>query len=232
MILTDIASCCWRQGKPRAKSKSLDTLPKKGTTQTSEIERLYAVECWPVIKIAGHLGVTRQAVYERMRNAGIALDRRRRKRLPDVEISARKLRRLFEVEKRSIAQVARHLGTTPWKVRSAMLKYKIASRASGMRPKKYPQVAMLKIGDSFEAPLPVGNLASLNCIRADAKRHGFRVVMRRVGGSTVSITRTPPLTPEAVASMRRSGMTKTAIAKIYLADRKTISRMLREMGVS
>lgn len=78
---------------------------------------------------------------------------------------------------------------------------------------------------------PQGDLSSFTYIRREAKRHGIRIDFRRIDGKTARVTRTPLLTPEAVASMFRSGMTGTAIAEVFMAERKTVSRMLKDMGV-
>lgn len=107
----------------------------------------------------------------------------------------------------------------------------ISSRARGTRPKKYRQLAKLKIGESFDVTLWRPELPTFTNLRRDAKKLGIRVVVRRVDETTAKITRTPLMTPENVGSMYRSGVSEYAIAAVFRPASKTISKILREIGV-
>ncbi len=48
----------------------------------------------------------------------------------------------------------------------------------------------------------------------------------RTGDGTYVLTRTPPMTREAVSAMRRSGMSLTEIAKVFLSTGRTVSKIL------
>ncbi|MDT7578463.1 MAG: hypothetical protein QOH17_4796 [Pseudonocardiales bacterium] len=131
----------------------------------ADLRRLYVTERLATSQIAAALGVSSQTVLQWLGEAGIELlpsplkGRRRGDPAPLARPAADTLRRLYETERRSLAQVAAATGASVHLVRSWMDEYGIARRCGGGRkpgglprpmprrrlPPPYDELARLRI---------------------------------------------------------------------------------------
>jgi transposase len=100
-----------------------------------EILKLYNKGLSPVA-IAEHFGVTRQAIYYRLKSSGVPLRPswpRHYAKFPDKKL----IEDLYHGERLSVPQVAERLGESAERIRRAMDRYAIERRPRGGQP-KYP----------------------------------------------------------------------------------------------
>ena len=183
------------------------------------IHTLYYENAWPVIKIAKHLGITRQAVYERMRHEGMVY-RSRKATTSSSERST--LEQLYVVEGLTIAEIGRRLDCSWGRVAGALDRLGI-KRESHRTVQNTLGLDSLDIGESVEVETQ-GDTP----FRAyfEAKSLNIRIVTRRLSSTRFSIIRTPLLNAATVGSMLEEGMTVKEIAGIFRADPKTIKTLI------
>ena len=128
--------------------------------------------------VAEHLGVTRQAISARLKDAGVQT-RQNRPNPPKFEKAV--LEDLYITEQLTVKQVAERLHTTDGIIRGEMEKYGIHRKVRGHHRAKYPQLRNLKIGESADIP-PSNRLKPHTQFYSMASRVGIRVSVRSSDG--------------------------------------------------
>ena len=185
---------------------------------------LYLKEKWPVPWIATHFKVSRQAIYERLRKAGMKLEKRSVK---TVGLTAEQLRDLYCNKKLTMREIAKQFGISADTVSLQLHRFRFPIRRGGERRRKHPNLSSLKIGEFFLIEKPVGKHPG-GGLYLQAKNLGIRIVIRRFDDTKIIVKRTQLLNSQTVHEMQEEGMTTTAIAVEFMADRKTIGKLLRE----
>lgn len=171
---------------------------------------------WSVIQIAEHLGVSRQAVHERMRREKVSY-----RPATKVRISKRVLERLYISEGLTIAAIAKRLGHSSKTIAREL--DRLGIERQDRRPRKPTGVKGLGIGDRLEIETD-GDFPYR--VYAESKRLKIRVVVRRRSAKRFAVIRTPLLSEKAVRTLAEKGNTLKEIAGIFHADTKTIRRYL------
>jgi len=149
-----------------------------------EMLRLYVDEKLSVMEVAVRLGVTKQAVYERLRKNSIALEKRP-KTLDPVQ-----LHQLYLIEGLSAGMVAKKLDAAQGTVQRELSRLGIKQPIGYIDPRsKFPQIANMKVGDSFRMERPPGAKPSFNCIYKPARRFGIRLSIARTEDGSYRVTR-------------------------------------------
>lgn len=156
-----------------------------GRLSLGKISKLYTERRWTMQRIADKFGVSRQAVHERLKRAGVET---RRSGPTPAKFPEAVLRRLYEKEGLSISKVAERLNSTPGKIGYAMRWHKIPGRRGSEWRRKYPELARLAIGEHLDLPKndrrqPHGVFYKM------AKRQGIRVSTRSIDENTMRVTR-------------------------------------------
>lgn len=149
------------------------------------IKHLYEVEQFTIKEIAKRLGVTRQAVHERMVRSGIA---RRDSNRPRRQIDPETLYRLYVTEGLPVYKVAKALRTVSLTVDRELKRYSIERRPKGFERRKLSALDNLKIGESAlikcpRLPKPHASIYSLAEVRK------IKVSIRRIDADHVRVTR-------------------------------------------
>jgi predicted DNA-binding protein YlxM (UPF0122 family) len=185
--------------------------------------QLYLDEKWPVTRIAEYFDVSRQAVYERFRRHNVVLRERsieRRKQF-DKDI----LIELYVRQGLSIRKICEQLGASAKVLAREMDRHGIKRRTAEGRPRKFPRLDSLAIGNGFVIERLTSKHPGSNFYR-QARELGIRVVIRRIGTNQFKLTRTPLLTNAEVRRMFESGLSVREIAEQFMAGRHTIARHL------
>ena len=156
--------------------------------------KLYFEEGLSLNAIAKRLGISRQAVHQRMHRAGLTL----RRNVPHAgeklcavraEIDVNELVRQYVEEKKSLMELARIFG-----VNSQMLGNVVRGEGIEIRPNtsytvhKYPQIYALKPGESVTMKFPP--IASVySTVGTIARRMKSRLSVHRLGKFEYKITR-------------------------------------------
>jgi hypothetical protein len=164
----------------------LDFMPDK-VTPTDEIIELYKVKRRPVRKVAGHVGITTQSVYARLRKAGVTLESELRSDFKRLDRS-----KLLEAYESSLSgpEVAKKLGVSKQTLKRELDHYKIRRRKGHPSRRKVPDPSKnSKIGESVEITKVNGKFPSLGYIYRRAKRTGILVTIKRVSDDLYKLTR-------------------------------------------
>jgi predicted DNA-binding protein YlxM (UPF0122 family) len=157
-------------------------MPKRTLSQILE---LYENQRWTLQQIAEHLGVTRQAIHDRLKRAGI--ETRPYSPRP-LQIAKDELEILYVQKRLSIAEIARRLNSTPGQITYAMRRYKIQGRRPNEWLVKHPELGKLAVGESVDLPKTDRQKPHVNFYTM-AKRYGFRVSAKSIDERTMRITR-------------------------------------------
>jgi|SRR5688572_5200352 len=119
----------------------------------SEIVELYEGREMSAAQVARHLGITREAVSQRLKNAGIP----RRPAPPPpapkpAQFERSVLEKLYIDEGLTVEKVAERLNAKPGAILKAMQRHGIDRRKPEAWTTKYPQLRELKIGESADLP--------------------------------------------------------------------------------
>lgn len=149
------------------------------------IRHLYEVEQLTIAEIAGRLGMTRQAVHERMVRNGIE----RRSNIRERKTIERDvLRHLYEVEQLPVYKVAKSLGVTGRIVERELKNSGIALRPKYAKRPKPSEIDGLAVGESVvlqrpKVPKPYGSLYLKASVR------GVRISITRIDAERIRVTR-------------------------------------------
>ena len=203
-------------------------LKVKNTVPLDEMQRKLSDRSRPIAQIAAELGVTRQAVYERMRRAGIAIGRRKRASAFEAKFPRELLRGLYEGERLTVDGIATRLGTDPTRIRRELAANTIRIRSAAESQTEHDLSTMV-VWDTFDLSADAGGGRRIfsNLYRR-AKRLGIRITIRRTGPTALTVTRLPVLSPENAAELRADGMPVRAIAGKLRCSPRTVSQLLRE----
>lgn len=186
-----------------------------------ELKRLYLEERLSVPEIVARLGVTKQAVYERLHRHRILLQPRREKP-SKTGLTGTDLADLYQGQKLSIRQIAERVGCPKDDVTRDLKRYLIP--ISYRRASKYTYLESLVFGDEItitneSGKYPFGVLSW-------ARKLGIRITIKRLDGNTFLVTRRPILNSGTIRDLQIQGMNITTIAKTLGAHRATIARRL------
>ena len=160
----------------------------------AEMDRLYVEERLSLDAVGKILGVSRQAVHERLRKAGIET----RRYTPPVETKLQRIRKEIDVawfvrqyasEKKSILELSRAYGVSYGILRDILRFEGVPIRPRGSQTKiKYPQLYALKVGESVLLDLsPLkAPYSSVACI---GYRMKARLSARRLENSAFRVKR-------------------------------------------
>ena len=123
-----------------------------------------------VAQLATSLGLTRQALYERLRAAGIDVRNRKRANTFAPKHSRAVLKDVYEGKRLTLSAIADRLGTSKYRITSELEGYGIKLRTPPDWKRIHPRISEMAIGDSFDLPLPEG------------KRKTFSHLYHRRGG--------------------------------------------------
>jgi len=145
---------------------------------------LYQYKKWSVPKIAAHFAVTRQAVYERIRNSDAQLDPVLRLKRIDPEA----LRKIVK-EPIPVAEMARRLGVSIRRF-GRELKFNGIERSSSQEwRRKQPKIYDLPPGRSLLVPKNDPNYPCLRSLYKIAERSGFKITVKTVDDQNYRVTR-------------------------------------------
>jgi predicted DNA-binding protein YlxM (UPF0122 family) len=151
------------------------------------IVELYQKQGVTIPEIAKRFGVTKQAVYERLRKAGIRLDSRKRSHYRALD--KKKLKELYE-QSIPVEEIARHFRAIPNIIRRELKYHRIPQRKEIRgRPNKCPAVKDLKVGESIVVQVPKGRTPHFGYLYKPAKKAGMRITIRRLNATTYKLTR-------------------------------------------
>ncbi len=197
-------------------------------TKLGEIERLLQDTDLPIAVIAAKLGISRQALYERLRLAGIEIGKRQRANAYTPLFHRRVLMKHYHEQRMSIEAVASKLDTTVGQIRREFEAHGIETRSTAESLTKHPSFSEMRIGESYEIELKHGVMLTFSHLYRQAKTQNLRIMIRRKDSKTAILTRTPLLTYENVLKYRMKGMTLDGIADMFGSSRRTVSRILKE----
>ncbi len=196
-----------------------------------EIDRLYSVEKWPVIKIAQHFGVSRVTIYTHLKNFGHKFTPGTKRESYKSDFPKEKIVEILTSENGSVAGAARSLGVSVGKLRREMEFHQIPKADIHPRTIRMPHLENLRIGESVEFSDDSAEWVSDDRIYQYRKRVGIRLVIRHKGRMT-RVTRTPLFSDDAVVEMYKSGTSMDEIASTFLADRKRVRKVLEKAQVT
>lgn len=153
----------------------------------AELRRLYFHEQLTLAEIGRRYGITRQAVHDRFKRAGVDLPARQPPRKA-VVIEAETLQELYEKQGLSAREISERLGHPVSTVYSSLRHHSITIRGPGQRP-KYPVLRNLAVGESVILPRRAGTRKFHLSFYEMAKPLGIRVSVTTVDEVTARITR-------------------------------------------
>ena len=151
------------------------------------ILELYKNHGVTVPEIAERFGVTKQAVYERLRKAEIKLDSRKRSNYRALD--KEKLKELY-AQGISVEEIARHFRTIP-NIILRELEYHGIPRRKELRgrPNKCPELRNLKVGESMVVRVPKAKTPHFGYLYRPAKKAGMKITIRRQSRLVYILTR-------------------------------------------
>jgi biotin operon repressor len=153
----------------------------------SETRRLYEVEGLSLGAISARLGISRQAVHQRLVNAGVEMRPagQRPRTLP-----REPLERLYVQDGKGSPEIAAELGVTSNLVLNSLRRHGIAVRTPRqIRPERFPELGPLKIGESLTLPRPVCRGKWQSYFYHAATKRGIKISVIAVGDTKVKVTR-------------------------------------------
>ncbi len=190
-----------------------------------EIERLYFVEKWPATKIARHFGVSRVTIYTRLKDLGHKFTPGSKPRPFSTKFTRDEFVEIFTSNRGAVSRIAKMLGISIAKVHLEMEFHQIPKTEIHPHTIRDEHIENLEIGESVEFDNDGPQCAPDSRIYKYARRVGIRLAIRH-RGSTTRVTRTPLFTTESVRQMYDSGIKVTEIADTFLADPKTIRKLV------
>lgn len=160
---------------------------QKRAERLNEMRRLYEEKNWTLKEIGVHFKVTRQAIHDCFKRAGIkcrAFVPKRERRVLDWET----LVRLYADENRKISEIAQFFNTDPKKVRDELTRYGIEKRHPGYLQRKNPELHEMKVGDVIQIKPPQVKhpVQNLHC---KVYKKGIRIRVERIGRDIFQVTR-------------------------------------------
>lgn len=183
------------------------------------IVELYTTKKWPVARIATHLKVSQQNVYDRLNKQNVKIDDRRLSKR--MTFSKELLSELYLEQGLSITAISEKLDCS-LSIVSRELKRHGVTRAKHFR---WRALAKLKIGESFVVNVDRGRKPS-SAISSLAKLLGIRVIFRQIDDHHLMVKRTPIFSLREVEKLRKSGMTLQAISEVFNSTPQTVKRYL------
>lgn len=202
------------------------TFLRQTMQNSDETKRLYATEKWEIAQISEHLGITRQAVYDRLRKAGVKLEKRK---IVRCLFTKEQLSQLYIVEGRTARQIAQILRTHEQRVLREMQHFGITRRKGARYRRTNPLIKHLKIGDTLRIPSFRRSPSTFWAIYKEARRLGFRVVIRHVDDSWAEVTRTPLLIADEIIRRFNDGASVAQIIETFGTCKKTIWKVAPEL---
>jgi transcriptional regulator with XRE-family HTH domain len=136
-------------------------------------------------RIGEELGVSMQAVHNRMKQAGIP---RRPQNGRPLKLDEKKICRLYTKDGLTMAEVAKRMGVSMRPIVRVLTENGIPPHHVGTRPHKYLELEKLKVGESKIYPRKPNGEKDEYLYRA-AKRFGIRIRVRDFGKARVRVTR-------------------------------------------
>jgi hypothetical protein len=153
------------------------------------MKRLYLEQGWTLAEVGRQFGMASWRVQRRFARAGVPVRRRGETLDPKFEAVVPDLIRLYVDERVSVPQLARKFGFPKHKIRARFAK--IGVKPWGEKTVlKYPILATLKIGESFQVPKPTCKGVWHSLFYAKASKFKIRISIRVVDDDVVTITRT------------------------------------------
>jgi DNA-binding CsgD family transcriptional regulator len=165
-----------------------ERIGKKKTLDENAVKELFIVQRLPVKQIARRLGCTLPVLSREIERMGLARPPLKpstpfRDRSP---VDETELRRLYETERLPVWAVAEELDLGVHVVVKEMDRIGIQRRRS---PRKFPELASMKVGDSREFHLELDLARPTHAIYVAASRLGFKFRTRRIAPDVVLVTR-------------------------------------------
>ena len=158
----------------------------KAVCSLQELIRLYNVRKMTLETIGEQFGISRQAVHNRLKRAGVQL-RPRSKRVS--KIDGPLLYELYVGQKLSLAEIGKRVGLKSVTIRSLLVKHGLTTGPGWECQIKYPQIRKFAIGEYLELPRPMTRYKFYGNYYSMAKVAGIRVSIRSIGNETVRVTR-------------------------------------------
>lgn len=153
---------------------------------TSQIIELYRKQKLSSTEIGDRVGLTRQAVWARLKNAGVPIRPNAKK--PPI-YGKDLLERLYVFEGLTVAQVAERLNTTSSVIIREMDVFGIERRKPDAWMVKFPELRKLKVGESIDLPKLTTRLRPHTQFYQMATTIGIRVSTRSIDEKTFRVTR-------------------------------------------
>lgn len=176
------------------KSKDIPT-QSRSKLDVEEIRRLYVDEEWTLQRIADRFGVSRQAVNDRLRRAGVERRRTNFRRKGTVTEAVKKtldldnVRHLYIDCGISVQALSKTLGISDTILRRILVSEGIEIRSQKFYAhRKYPQIYDLKLGESVVMPLPDVSQPWTR-LYDTATKAKIRITAKKIGPGIVKITR-------------------------------------------
>ena len=201
--------------RPIKKAKPLE----REVIPIETIVELYTTRKWPVARIASHLKVSHQNIYDRLNKQNVKIDDRRL--LKQKTFSKELLSELYLEQGLSIKAIREKLECS-WQIVSRELERHGITRAKHF---KWRALANLKIGENIVVQVDRGRKPS-SAVSSQAKLLGIRVIFRQIDDHWLMVKRAPIFSLREVEKLRKSGMTLRAISEVFNSSPRTIRKYL------
>jgi predicted DNA-binding protein YlxM (UPF0122 family) len=158
---------------------------KNQSSKLKEMLRLYQEEKKTLEEVGKVFGISRQAVHDRLKRAGITF---RPCKPQKKKLDLKTLIYLYVDKKLTIAEVAKELKSTRKKVTEELERYKIPKRSRNYSNRKHSELYELKVGKSFVMKRPNVKNPYRN-LHAKAYAIGIKISVKRIDESTFSVKR-------------------------------------------
>jgi len=145
---------------------------------------LYQESKWPVPKIAKHFGVTRQALYERLRKSGVQLDPQIRLKRIDPEVLRKTVMATIP-----LYEAARRLGIGLQTLKREMKLNGITKPSNRVWRQKQPKLYELAKGHSILVRRNDPSFPRRRSLYAIAERSGFKITVETIDDQHYRVTR-------------------------------------------
>lgn len=165
------------------------TKPKVKKVESAEklrrMRAVYETGQYTLAQVGAQFGMTRQAVQERFKRAGIS---RREAKRSARRLDCEPLRELYEIHCLTMTAVARELRTTVLNVAAELGRCGITIRSRGAGRRKLPALYEMKAGETISIKsFPVKNI--YRTLHSRARTAGIRISVRKTGDETFEIKR-------------------------------------------
>ena len=149
---------------------------KENAEKLAEMRRLYENEGLTLARIGEQFGVTRQAVRERLMNAGVVL---RRTGPSEKQYEREILEKLYSEEKLTVSDTAKRLGVSGKHIAKELKRHDIGQRSQNSHLRTVPELFAIKPGETIVIERPA-NARPVSGIHAKAKRAGMKVRVKSI----------------------------------------------------